>query len=630
LINIFCFFYEGSKTMKTVILLIMTIAFLPCLTFGQQFAQPPAQPSEEVPEVLTSGPVHEAFAEPVNLESQSPVVAPSEPPDDIDEDLPAERPIGDYVWVPGYWAWDSQRTSYIWVSGCWRIAPPSRYWVPGYWSQTPGGYQWVPGFWASTSNIGQIEYLPEPPALVDVEPTVVAVSADNIWVPPCYYWNQGQYVLRRGYWIQAQPNWIWVPSHYVWTPRGYVFASGHWDYEFANRGVLFAPIYFPRRVLARPHVSYSLSIVLDIGNLQFGLFTYPRYSHYYFGDYYDDVYLGIGIFPWFQSRTRYTWYDPIYENYRWRHLRSEPRWDQNIRDDYDHRRANIDLRPSRTYREMENRLAKMPIIQQKTYWTAVPLKTEIAEKKGQMKFENSNKNEQQRISRKTVEVRDFVKERSKWESQPSQRQETGRPAPSGGNRGTAAPSAGERQPPDSTQGGRQSRGNAPQATQPSAEGRGTPTPPTGRGQPSTQPSGERQSRGNAPQATQPSTQSRGTMTPQTGRDQPASQPSGERQSRGNSPQATQPKASETVKTTTPPIANKPNLIQKMFGIGTPSKPTAENKISSSNKSSQTNPSRGNSSQSESSKRKDTGSSSENTRQGENNQGGANRRGRQND
>src|SRR5438477_7026800 len=125
---------------------------------------PPPVPSQEQPEVLTSGPVHEAFAEPINGQDVDDFVAPTEPPADIEEMPPSERPEGEhYVWVPGYWSWDTDRTNYVWVTGCWREAPPDRSWVPGYWNRTGGGSQWVPGFWQA-ANVEEIEYLPAPPS----------------------------------------------------------------------------------------------------------------------------------------------------------------------------------------------------------------------------------------------------------------------------------------------------------------------------------------------------------------------------------------------------------------------------------------------------------------------------------
>ena len=177
-----------------------------------------------------------------------------------------------------------------------------------------------------------------------------------------------------------------MPSHYVWTPRGYVFAEGHWDYSLERRGVLFAPVYFPRSVYERAGFSYSPSIVIDIGMLQVSLFTYPRYSHYYFGDYYDDAYLRIGIYPRFESERSHTWYDPIYEYDRWQNRRTEPRWEEHERHEYDLRRADKDLRPARTYREMETRLAKLPEPQRRDLQMARPLTAVVAAKATPLKL----------------------------------------------------------------------------------------------------------------------------------------------------------------------------------------------------------------------------------------------------
>src|SRR5206468_6227357 len=40
--------------------------------------------------------------------------------------------------------------------------------------------------------------------------------------------------------------------------------------------------------------------------------------------------------------------------------RTEPRWEDRVRHDYEERRTNKDLRPPRTYRELETRVAKAP------------------------------------------------------------------------------------------------------------------------------------------------------------------------------------------------------------------------------------------------------------------------------
>ena len=413
--------------MKTAIMILMAMVMATGALYGEAAEQPPPIPSEEQPEVLTRGPVNEAFAQPVNLEDQAGLVAPTAPPANIEEVPPAERPAGDqFAWVPGYWAWDSDRNGYIWVSGCWRAAPPSMSWVPGYWAKAAGGWQWVAGFWTPAGN-NEIEYLPAPPTLTDVEPPGPPPSPDKIWVPPCWYWHHGQYIRRPGYWIVAQADWVWVPSNYVRTPRGYVFANGHWDYALGRRGVLFAPVYFPRRIYERPRFSYALSIVVDIGNLEFGLFTRPQYSHYYFGDYYDSVYIGIGIFPWYEVERRHTWYDPIYVHDRWRHRKDEPRWEEHERQEYDRRRADRTLRPPRTYREMERRVSKMPESQRRNFEIAEPMTRVVTRKTTTFKFEQTKPEARQQLSRHSNDVRKYAEERSRWESQGTGRG-AGRPA----------------------------------------------------------------------------------------------------------------------------------------------------------------------------------------------------------
>jgi hypothetical protein len=383
---------------------------------GEDVNVPPATPAQEQPEVLTRGPVHEAFAKPVDVQAQAGLVAPNEPPANIEEIPPAERPQGDrFVWVPGYWSWDGDRNNYIWVSACWRVAPPNMYWVPGYWAPVTGGWVWVVGFWA-TAGVQEIEYMPAPPTYDDVQPPGPPPSPDYIWVPPCWYWYQGQYVLRPGYWLVAHQGWVWEPSHYVWTPRGYVFVAGHWDYPLERRGVLFAPVYFPRSVYVRVGFHYSPSIVVDVGALTVSLFVYPRYCHYYFGDYYDNAYFSIGIYPWFECERIHTWYDPIYVHDRWQHRRTEPRWEERERHDYDLRRADKNLRPARTYHEMETRLARALESQRKNLQVAQPLSAVVASKETPLKFERINAEARRKIAEKGTEVRKFRDERNRWES----------------------------------------------------------------------------------------------------------------------------------------------------------------------------------------------------------------------
>ena len=60
----------------------------------------------------------------------------------MDEVPPEEKPEGDNIqWTPGYWAWDEERTDFLWVSGFWRVPPPDCTWMPGYWAWGDDDYR---------------------------------------------------------------------------------------------------------------------------------------------------------------------------------------------------------------------------------------------------------------------------------------------------------------------------------------------------------------------------------------------------------------------------------------------------------------------------------------------------------
>jgi hypothetical protein len=180
--------------------------------------------------------------------------------------------------------------------------------------------------------------------------------------------------------------------------------------------VLFAPVYFPRSVYEQPGFTFSAGIVIDIGSLQFSLFTCPRYCHYYFGDYFDDFYIGIGIYPRFECEQRHIWYDPIYEYDRWHFRKTDPRWEEHQRNEYDLRRANKDLRPARTYHEMETRLARLPEPQRRNIQIAKPMSEFVAAKTTSMKFEHINNDARSKFATQATDVHKFRQDRSRWES----------------------------------------------------------------------------------------------------------------------------------------------------------------------------------------------------------------------
>lgn len=54
----------------------------------------------------------------------------------------------DYIWIPGYWAWDDDDYDYYWVPGTWAPAPrPGYLWTPAWWGWSDGVYVFHQGYW---------------------------------------------------------------------------------------------------------------------------------------------------------------------------------------------------------------------------------------------------------------------------------------------------------------------------------------------------------------------------------------------------------------------------------------------------------------------------------------------------
>ena len=57
-------------------------------------------------------------------------------------------PGPDFIWTPGYWAYDPDIDDHYWVPGTWVLAPVVGYlWTPGYWGWSDGYYAWHAGYW---------------------------------------------------------------------------------------------------------------------------------------------------------------------------------------------------------------------------------------------------------------------------------------------------------------------------------------------------------------------------------------------------------------------------------------------------------------------------------------------------
>jgi len=365
-------------------------------------------------EVLTRGPVHEAFAQPVSFDEGAGFTAIRTPPEPIDEVIPYQKPEGDHIlWIPGYWSWDVDRNDYIWISGCWRAVPPDTSWIPGYWVASNGGYQWIAGFWA-TSNTEELEYLPAPPATLEEGPQG-AGSSNSIWIPGCWVRQDGRYAWRSGFWEAARADWVWEPSQYIYTPNGYIYVDGYWDYPLSNRGVMFLPVYCPPTLYGHAGYQYSPDIVFNLDVLTLNLFCSPQRHHYYFGDYYGAEYAQQDYHPWYEASDHHGWYDPIFVHQQWQH-NNDHQWLAHQRQGYDQRSKDIALRPARTYTAMTAQVAHMPAKNRAQAQMAQPMKDVISAKTTPFKFKAVDAKTREASASQAKEVHAYKNKRAQWES----------------------------------------------------------------------------------------------------------------------------------------------------------------------------------------------------------------------
>ena len=398
--------------------LVATVAILGTFNDNQNANAAPRTQAhlEEGVEVLTRGPVHEAFAETISFDPEPGIIVPNQPPEAIEEIPPEQRPEGDNVaWIPGYLAWDDERADFLWVSGIWRDLPPGRQWMPGYWAEVGSGYQWISGYWADATQT-EIQYLPAPPATAEVGPNINAPSHDHIWLPGCWIWQQNHYAWRPGYWAPMQPNWDWVPAHYVCSPRGYVFVDGYYDYSVSRRGVLFAPVYLNSGIYSQRGYSYSPSTVINLTVFTAHLFSRPHYHHYYFGDYYANNYSTGGYYPWFSYGSSGYGYDPFYARQRWDN-RQDLNWQNRIERDFADRRDHEDQRPPRTLAALLEQNQNVPQSDDKSTLVAMSLDQLTSNQASPQRFQAVDKDERQALAQRRQEMQTFRDERRKLEAE---------------------------------------------------------------------------------------------------------------------------------------------------------------------------------------------------------------------
>jgi hypothetical protein len=300
-------------------------------------------------EILLRGPVHEGFAQFITFDPQPGLVVVTQPPAPLVEIPPEVKPAArQFVWLPGYWAWDAGRNDFLWVSGVWRLPPPGRTWVPGHWTRTAGGWQRLAGYWEPMESVAT-RYLPAPPPSREVGPAAPAPMGDAFWAPGYWQWLDRRYVWTVGRWVPQVPGRVWIAPHYTRAPGGDVFSSGYWDYPLTSRGLLFAPVYFKDRSLLAVALPYSPEVVLDTNVLQNFLFVEPRYRQFWFGDYFETAYTQLGIYPWIGSMMAHFGPTPLFTYASWSNGQRQPDWNARIVHWYADLIENPGHRPPRTF-----------------------------------------------------------------------------------------------------------------------------------------------------------------------------------------------------------------------------------------------------------------------------------------
>jgi hypothetical protein len=305
-------------------------------------------------EVLLQGPVHEAFAAPIDIDlSDSARLYSQAPPDSIDEQPPEDKPPDDgSVWIPGYWSWSDDANKYVWVSGFYRRAPPGRVWVEGYWSRNDSGYRWTSGYWARAQASDEGErLLPVPPESIDNGPSSPPPGEDFFWLPGQWNYVDDDYQWRSGYWTQCYEDWIWHPDCYVDTPQGCVFVDGYWDRLPPQRGQLFAPVDFYSPVYLQPSYVYRPCYPLaDPASILLHLFVRRGFRNFFWGDFYGPRYASLGFRPWYDFGFGLGPVAPWIRYYDWRYRRRGIDFVGSMRRYDSLYRGNPSLRPPKSFK----------------------------------------------------------------------------------------------------------------------------------------------------------------------------------------------------------------------------------------------------------------------------------------
>jgi WXXGXW repeat (2 copies) len=115
----------------------------------------------------------------VTVGEPAPNTVSSLPPEPLYEQMTVSPGFG-YVWIDGYWHWNS--FEWVWVSGRWVREQGSGFvYVQPYYDYANGAYVYMPGYWSSRDRVPRGWYVRDHR---DGRPTVVAAPPGGVRPPP--------------------------------------------------------------------------------------------------------------------------------------------------------------------------------------------------------------------------------------------------------------------------------------------------------------------------------------------------------------------------------------------------------------------------------------------------------------
>ncbi len=111
-----------------------------CVAPGPYVRRPPPPPPP--PRVVYYQPAPVAPPPEVVFEQSPPPLPPPL------QQLVIVRPGSSYIWIEGYWSWQSRSRRYVWMGGRWENPPrQGAQWANAHWERRSGGSVFIEGTW---------------------------------------------------------------------------------------------------------------------------------------------------------------------------------------------------------------------------------------------------------------------------------------------------------------------------------------------------------------------------------------------------------------------------------------------------------------------------------------------------